>query len=161
MAQDPGPHVGLAAQRIDQPALRRAGNGVDRQVAAAQVFLERDVGPGVERKALVAAPGLALGARQRVFLFAAGMQEDGEIAAHRDETAARHLFRRGAHHDPVVVAGRQAEQRVAHCSAHDIDLQTLRGRIPAHGIEVFSAPNGTTLPRRSFRDWGWPLNIAA
>ena len=89
------------------------------------------------------------------------MQKHGEVAADRHEAAARHVLGRGADHDPVVVAGRQAEQCIAHRSAHDIDLQAVRGRIPRHGIEVLSAPSGTMLPRRSFRDWDWPVNMAA
>ncbi|MNJ75254.1 hypothetical protein D3C77_723190 [compost metagenome] len=89
------------------------------------------------------------------------MQEHRKIAAYRDEAAADHVFRRCADHDPVVVARRQAEQRVAHGPAHDIDLQAVGGRVLRHGIEVLSAPSGTMLPRRSLSDCDCPLNIAA
>ena len=61
--------VALAAERVDQRAVfASARHGVDGEVAPRQVLLERDVGRGVEREAVVAGRGLALGARQRVFL---------------------------------------------------------------------------------------------
>ncbi|MNN43202.1 hypothetical protein D3C81_1574270 [compost metagenome] len=165
MAKHTGAHIGRAVQRVDQFAVLRLGDGVDGQVAAAQVFFQRHVGAGIEGKALVAPAGLAFGARQRVFLFGARVQEHGKIAANGNEPTADHVFRRGAHHDPVVVAGPQAQQRVTHRAAHDIHLQAVDGRVLRrvlhHRAAVLSAPSGVMLPRRSFRDCDWPLNIAA
>ena len=161
MPEDARAHIGRAAQGVDEFAVLRLGDGVDGQVAAAQVFFQRDIAAGVERKALVAAARLALGARQRVFLFGARVQENGEVTAHRDEAAAGHVFGRGAHHDPVVIAGAQAKQGITHRPAHDIHLQAVDGRIWRHGIDVLSAPSGTMLPSRSFKDCDCPLNIAA
>ncbi|CFN99637.1 Uncharacterised protein [Bordetella pertussis] len=164
VAQHAGPYIGHAIERVDQFALRRAGDRIDRQVAPLQVLLQRNVGAGVEGEPLVAASRLAFGARQRVFLFRARMQEHGEIAAHRDEAAPRHVLGRGAHHDPVAIAGRQAKQVVAHRAADDVDPQPGNAWIvgPAHRwLVARAACGGTMLPRRSFSDCGCPLNMAA
>ena len=71
--------VALAAVGIDQRAVFVLRHRVDRQVAARQVFFERDVGRGVEGEAVVAGRRLALGARERVFLVRLRMQEDREV----------------------------------------------------------------------------------
>jgi hypothetical protein len=68
VAQPAALQVGLAVVRIDQPALVVLRDRVDGEVAPRQVLLQRDLGLGMEREAVVAARGLALGARQRVFL---------------------------------------------------------------------------------------------
>ena len=91
--------VGLAAQRVDQLAIGLARNGVDGEIAAAQIVFQRHVDTGMEGEALVAVAGLALGAGERVFLFGARMQEHRKIAAHGHEAPARHILGRGADHD--------------------------------------------------------------
>ena len=84
--------VGLAAQRVDQLAIGLARNGVDGEIAAAQIVFQRHVDTGMEGEALVAVAGLALGAGERVFLFGARMQEHRKIAAHGHEAPARHIL---------------------------------------------------------------------
>ena len=56
-------------------------HGVDGEVAAQQVFLEADVRVGTGLETGVTVTGLALGARQCVFLFRPGVQEYREILA--------------------------------------------------------------------------------
>ena len=90
MAEHARAQVGLAAQRVDQLAIGLARNSVDGEIAAAQIVFQRHVDAGMEGEALVAVAGLALGAGERVFLFAR-MQEHRKIAAHGHEAPARHV----------------------------------------------------------------------
>ena len=110
-----------------------AGDGVDGEVAPAQVLLERHVGRGVEDEAAVPGRGLALGAGERVLLVRLGMQEDREVGAHGAEPARGHLGRRGAHDDPVAVGHGTAEELVAHAAADRVDLHARGSRGAAHG----------------------------
>ncbi|MCW0425708.1 hypothetical protein NB713_003651 [Xanthomonas sacchari] len=83
VAQHPLLEIARAAIRIDQtPIGLVAGDGVDGEVAPLQILFQRHRRVGLHLEAVVAAPGLALGARQRVLLAAARMQEYREIAAH-------------------------------------------------------------------------------
>ena len=61
--------VRAPAVRVDERPVGVARHRVDREVAALQVVLERDVGREMQLEAAIARPGLALGARERV-LFA-------------------------------------------------------------------------------------------
>jgi predicted thioredoxin/glutaredoxin len=80
--------VAAAAVRVDQRAVLVLRDGVDSQVAAPEVVLERDLRPALEREAVVTAAGLALGARERVLLARLRVQEDREIPPDRPETRA-------------------------------------------------------------------------
>ena len=64
-------------------------HGVDREVAAREVLLERHVGREARREAVVAGAGLPLGARERVLFAGVGVQEDREVLADRPVAAAR------------------------------------------------------------------------
>src|SRR5208283_6079951 len=88
VAQDAGAQILFSAERIDQTAVFGASHGVDGEVPARKILLQRDTRRGVEAESLVSAPGLALGARQRVFLVRFRMQEHRKIAADRSEAAA-------------------------------------------------------------------------
>ncbi|OQC08585.1 MAG: hypothetical protein BWX79_01620 [Alphaproteobacteria bacterium ADurb.Bin100] len=133
MAQHAGLQVALAAVGVDQviflPILAGSQRRmvidsyrIDSKIAPRQVFLQRHLGRGVDGEALVAARGLALGARQRVLLAGLRMQEDREILAHRQVAQRAHLLGRGADDHPVPVLDRQAQQLVAHRSTHPINL---------------------------------------
>ncbi len=74
---------------------------------------------------LVTFANLALGTRQRVFLVCLGMQEDGEILAHRFVTQLDHLLGRGAHHNVVAVLDRQAQQFVADGAAYYVGFHAV------------------------------------
>ena len=93
--------VGFAVERIDERSVRRPGHRVDGEVAAREVLLERHVGRAVDGEALVAAPALSLGARERVLLVRLRVQEDREILADRPEARGGHLLGRRADDDVV------------------------------------------------------------
>ncbi|GAO26293.1 Nitrogen assimilation regulatory protein NtrX [Alicycliphilus sp. B1] len=109
---------------------------IDSEVAPREIFLQRHVGRGLHDEAAVAAPALALGARQRVFLVRLGVQEHGKVAPHGHEAARHHVLGPGAHDDPVVVIDGAAQKPVAHGAAHHVDL---------HGSSV-SAPSKMDTP---------------
>ena len=83
MAQHTSSHIVGTAKRVDKRSRDKAAIGeqcigghrhsVDAEVAARQVFFQSHCGVGVDSKAPVARRGFALGARQGIFLFAAGM----------------------------------------------------------------------------------------
>ena len=60
-------------------------------------------GVGVEGEAFVAGRGLALGARQRIFLVRLRVQENREVLADRLVAQRHHFLRRGADDDPVAI----------------------------------------------------------
>jgi hypothetical protein len=95
-------------------------------VAPAQVVFERHVGSRIHGEALVAAPALALRARQGVLLAAVRVQEHREIRPDRAVAGVEHLLRRGADHDPVGVGVGQPEQAVAHRAADDEALHAAQ-----------------------------------
>ena len=67
----------------------------------------------MEHESFVARRAFAFGARQRVFLAGARMQEDREIGTDRTVARGRHRFGAFADHDPVAVARRKPEQGIA------------------------------------------------
>ena len=83
VAQDAGAQVLGAVERIDEVAVLVARDRVDREIAAREVLLERHVGRRMELEAVIAARGLALGARERVLLVRFGMKKNREILADR------------------------------------------------------------------------------
>src|SRR3546814_14995676 len=85
------------------------GNRIDCEIAATQIVFKRDIGAGVEGKALIAAPGLALGTRQRVLFSCLRIEEDREILADRLVAECLHLFRRDR---KSVVYGKSGSVRV-------------------------------------------------
>jgi hypothetical protein len=152
--QAPRGEILAAAAGVDQCAIRRLGNRIDRQVAALQVFLQRDRRGGIEREAMVAMASLALGARECVLLLGVWMQKHREVAAHRAEAARMHLIGGRADHHPVALAHRQAEQRIAHCTADQIDLQAVLGLADAHRAQIPCAGIGCISGSRRC---GWPV----
>ena len=126
----PAREVGRAAERIDQRAVLGARHRVDREVAPLEILLERHFRRGEELEAAIAAPMLALGARERVLLARLGMEKHREVAADRLVAGRdQHLGRR-ADDDPVAVAGGPAQELVAHRSADAIDLARAARREP-------------------------------
>ena len=122
MAQHAALQVGGAAVGIDDAALCVAGDGVDGEIAPRQVLFQRHVGRGINLETLVAARGLALGARQGVFLPRLRVQEHRKVLAHPLVAQAGHVLRRGADHDVVAVLDREPEKFVADRAADSIDL---------------------------------------
>ncbi len=122
MAQHARLEIAPASPWIDQRAIRRARDRVDREIAALEILLERHARGGIELEAGVAAADLALGARKRVFVAGARMQEDGEVLADAPVALREQLVGRSADDDPVALLDRQAEQGVAYCPADLVDF---------------------------------------
>src|SRR5438105_15505730 len=95
-------------------------------------------------EALVAAPALSLGARERIFLVRLRVQEHREILAHRLVAEALHFLGRGADHDVVAILDRQPEQLVAHRAADRVDLHSYRS---SSGIDCGS-PSDASIHSR-------------
>ena len=131
MAQRAGLDVAHASERIDQVAIGIAGDRIDGEVAPAQVVFQGHRWIGMHGEAGMPARRLAFGARQRVFLAAMRMQEHREVAPDLPVARIEHLLRRCADHDVVVVARGQAEQRIAHGAADQVDLCVVRERLHA------------------------------
>src|SRR3546814_4937466 len=78
---------------------------------------------------------LAFGAGQRVFLVRLRGQEHGEVAADRLEAGGEHGVGGFADDDEVAVAGRQAQQPVAHRAADEVDVhEAMMPVLPARQV---------------------------
>ena len=141
VAQYLGRNIGDAVEGIGQRAIVGARDGVDRQVTPREIIGKADVRSSVEGKALVAVPGLALGAGERVFLVRLWVQENREVLADRLETLGQHGFGRCADDDEITILHRQAEQFVAHGATDCVDLH----------VDGRHQRNGKTAIRRPFR----------
>ena len=126
MPQYAGTEVGLASERIDQRAVIVARHGIDRQVAAGEIFNQRHVRRREEFEAMVSPAVLAFGTGQRIFLARIPMQEDGKVATHRRVARGDQDLRCRANHDPVAVDHRATKELVAHGAADTIDFHGLR-----------------------------------
>ena len=126
MAQQACLEIPPAAVGVDQMTGLVACHGIDGQVAPLQVLLQRHLGRGMKDKAVITGRGLALGARQGMFLVRLGVQEHREFLAHRAEAPRHHLLGRGPHHHPVALIHGQAEQRIAHRPTDQIGLHGRR-----------------------------------
>src|SRR5439155_21528678 len=102
-----------------------------------ELFLASTARRGVEPEALMPASGLALGARQRVFLVRLGVQEHGKIAADWTKPAGEQLLRRGADDNVISIRDRSSEQLVAHRAADAIGLHAGRP------VRRFIVPDGS------------------
>jgi len=131
VAQDARREVRLAAVRIDQRSVGRTGHRVDRQVAPAEIFLERNVRRREKLETTVAPPMLALRASERILLLCVRVQEYREIPAHRSVSRRQHDLRRRAHDDIVAIAWRALQQFVAHRAAYAVNAHRPRQR-PCH-----------------------------
>src|SRR5262249_40168165 len=105
-------------------AVRRTRDRVDRQVAPLQILLEGDVRPGVTYEAGVPGRNLAFRAREGVLLVRLRMQEDRKVAPDLAIAEPQHFFRRATDHDPIALAVRQTEQRIADRTADEIDVHS-------------------------------------
>ncbi len=156
VAQHPRLDVTRAAPGIDQrAAVLVAGDGIDGEVAALQVLFQRHRRIGVDDEAAVAAPALALGARQRVFLAGMRVQEHREVAADGLEATCLHLLLGGADHHPVAVARIQPQQPVADRAADQVGLHApsftagqAKPREAGTLRPAMRSPSGTALPLR-------------
>jgi len=124
------PQVALPAERVDQLTLVIERHRVDRQIAAAQVLLERHIGGGVHDETAIARSRLALGSGQRVLLVGLRMKKHREVPADGSEAERKHLIRCAADDHPIAIAlaVRPPQQLVAHPTADRVDLHQRRAR---------------------------------
>ncbi len=101
------------------------GDGVDGEIPAQQILLQRHLRRGVADEAGITATLLALGAGQRVLLLGLGVQEHGKIAAHLGKAQRQHLFHGRPDHQVIPVALRQSQQAIPHCAPNQISLQAV------------------------------------
>ena len=116
--QDFGVEVSLTTEGVSDDAFGVHRHGIDGEVAAFEIFLKRNGRVCVDCEAVVTRPRFALGARQRIFLFGVGVQENGEVPANLRVTRGRHLLGCAADYDPVDFLVRIAQQGVADGAAN-------------------------------------------
>ena len=108
--------------RIDELAVRRPGHGVDREVPAQQIVLERYVGIGMHLEALMAGARLSLSAGKGILLVSLRMQEHGKIATHPSIAERQHVVDPSTDNNPVPIANGAPEQVIAHRAAYEVCL---------------------------------------
>jgi len=131
VAQHARVEVAFTAERIDEGTGLVQRHRIDREVAPRQILLERDFGRGMEDKTVIPRRGLALGARQCIFLVCLRMEKNREVLAYRPETRGDQLVRGCAHDDPVAIPVGAAEQLIADAAADDVGLHLA----PAHAAQ--------------------------
>jgi hypothetical protein len=114
--------VAGAAVRIDERTVGGSRHGVDGQIAAREVLLERHLRTELDAESAIARRGLALAPRERVLLVSFGMQEHREIASHGPIAEALELLAGAADDHPVALLDGQAEQPVPNSAADQIHL---------------------------------------
>jgi hypothetical protein len=122
VTQHPRRKIPLPAVRVDEVAGRILGHGVDREVAAPEVILERDVGGELRLEAAVPGPDFALEPREGMFLLGFRVQEHRKVAAHGDVACAFERDGIGAHDHPVPLLDLAAEQAIPDCATHQVHL---------------------------------------
>jgi hypothetical protein len=126
--EEPRLQIGATVERVDhrtgQFTVRAhlARHRVDRQIAACQVFLQRDVRRIEKLEAVITRRRLALGARKGVLLLRLRMQEHRKILAHRTVALRDHLLGGRADHDVIAVLHRHAQQLVANRATYRVDI---------------------------------------
>ena len=100
-------------------------HGVDGQVAAQQVLLDRRIGFETDLEAAVTRAGLAFAARQSVLFFGLGMKKNREVAAHGFESGSGHLCGSSAGHNPVDIVDLEPEQAVAYAAADTVVIHLI------------------------------------
>jgi hypothetical protein len=112
---------------------------IDGEVAACKVIFQSNRCIGLEYKAMVAAPRLALGPRKGKFLVCLGMQKYREISTHGPKTRTEHGLGRRADDEKIQVTARSIKERVANGTAHakqgDMARQGCRRRSISLGSE--------------------------
>ncbi len=107
MAQKTVAQVILPAVGVDDMAVFVLGEGVNGEIAAQQILLQRYIRRGVAGESRIAGTGFPLGTRQGVLFPAFRVQKHGKIATYLLVARVEHLFRGGAHHHPVFIFDRQ------------------------------------------------------
>jgi hypothetical protein len=74
--------VAPAVVRIEQRTVFCFGDGIDGQIAAREIFLERNLRPKFDRESPITGRYFPLQTRQCIFFMRVRMQEHGKVAAH-------------------------------------------------------------------------------
>ena len=96
----------------------------EREIAAHEVLLERHIGREIELEAVIPQRRLAFGARQRIFLLRARMEEHRKILTDRTKALRDHLFGCSPDHHIVAILDGQSQQSIANRSPNHVDLHT-------------------------------------
>ncbi len=116
MAQQPLFQILDATVGIVELALIIFGDGVDGEIPAQQILLERHIGGGVADKAGVALTLFAFGTGEGILLLGFGVKKHGKVATDLGKTQRQHLFHGGTDHQMIPVALRQSQQAIPHCA---------------------------------------------
>ena len=125
VAQQPFFQILDATVGIVELALIIFGDGVDGEIPAQQILLQRHIGGGVADKAGVALTLFAFGTGEGILLLGFGVKKHGKVATDLGKTQRQHLFHGGADHQMIPVALRQSQQAIPHCAPNQISLQTV------------------------------------
>jgi len=98
------------------------GDGIDGEIPAQQVLLQRHLGGSIADEAGIALPLLALGAGQGVLLLGLGVQKHGEVAADLGKAQRQHLRHSGTDHQVIPVTLRQPQQAIPNRPSDQINL---------------------------------------
>ena len=144
---------GRARRPRDRSSVPSASSAIALMVRSRRCRSSSSVtsGEAWNEEAVIAGRRLSLGARQRVFLFRLGMEEDREIGADGDVAERAQRVGRGADDDPVAVLNRQAEQAVAHGAADDVRVHGQAYRSGPGRCAGRSAACGRARPRPGSR----------
>ena len=126
MPQPAGREIPQATVVVDDAARLVLRQGIDGQVTAAQVLLQGYVRFGMDHEAPITRQGLALGARQGVFVLGLGMQEDGEIHPDLTESQVQQLLGGGANHHEITLRRRPPQKPIADRAADEIGLDARK-----------------------------------
>lgn len=125
MAQQSRLEITLPAVGIDEVARGALGHGVDGEVTAREIVLERHIGGEGRLETTIAGGDLPFEAREGVLLVALGMQEYGEFPPDRPEAAALEFLGCAPHDHPVTFPHRAAEEPVPYGATDEVDFHLL------------------------------------
>ncbi len=114
--------VALAAVGIDENALGGLRHGIDGEIAAREILLERHLGAELHRESAIARGDLALAAGERVLLVGVGVQEHRKVSSHFPIAELLELLPRAADDNPITLLDGKPEQPVPNGSADQIHL---------------------------------------
>ena len=122
MAQQPRLQILHAAVGIVQLPVLIFGDGVDGEIPAQQILLQRHLGGGMTDEACITQALFALGARQGILLLGAGVEKHRKVATNLGEPEAQHLLHGSTDHQVVSVPLRQSQQAITDRSPNQINL---------------------------------------
>jgi hypothetical protein len=119
------PDVILAAIRIDQCAGIIYGHGVNGQIASCEIFLNRNIGRGIEAEAVIAGGCFSLSSGKGILLTGLRVQKYGEILANALVTITLEIIRGGAHDAPVPFCDRYFQLLVPNSTSDKVNFHAV------------------------------------